>query len=118
MPRCLRSPREEPGVQSLSPSVVGQAKNQDDNLKKAQTQVPDPYRATHQENSGRQRPHPSLSHDSQSADDSYTRSRRKERNQYRSCLQEGTLSRQETDGSILRRLWIVLHVLFSLLLIY
>ena len=52
IPRRLRSPREEPGLQSLSPSVAGQARNQEDNLKKAQTRVPDLYSATHQENSG------------------------------------------------------------------
>ena len=53
MPWRLRSPPEEYGVQSLSlsPSVAGQARNHDDNLKKTQTQVTDPDPTTHQETS-------------------------------------------------------------------
>ena len=41
-PWLLRSPREESGVISLSPSVSTQAGNQDDNLKETETQVKTP----------------------------------------------------------------------------
>ena len=96
----LRSPREESGVQSLSPSVAGQARNQDDNLKKTQTQVPDPYPSTHQENSEGQRPHLSLSYDSQSPDNSHIRNGRKVKFQCHSYHKETTLSQPDAGGSV------------------
>jgi len=62
--------------------------------------MPDPYPATNGENSGGNTLTLHFPTIAKSADDSQIRSRRKEKNQYRSNLQETTLSRPETDGSI------------------
>ena len=128
MPTCPGTCVAESGVQSLSSSVAGQARNQHYNLKKTQTRVTDPDPITHQEISKGLHSHLSLFHDSQSAYVLVTiivsynciRNGRKVKFQYRSFRME-TLSRPNrntaTESTLrisgVRDSYNVLNVLFK-----